>query len=124
MALLGSLFLWCFFPILNVVGLLQNDVLISPYLPVVGINIWLALSGSVIASFCVSILIHGKISVHDIIFASFTGAIAFGSSSNLIYYPVAPICVGFSTGVITTFLLSKLRREVNKKWVINSNGII
>jgi len=73
--LVGACFVWLFLPILSCVGNIFDPVTsgaVISYLPAVILNLWMALSGSCTASFCVSILLGRKIHPHDIVFSSFT----------------------------------------------------
>jgi hypothetical protein len=66
--LIGTIFVWILLPWISTID--QGQAAIS-YIQIAPLNIWYALSASAATSFAVSILIHGKISVHDVIFSSF-----------------------------------------------------
>lgn len=74
-ALLGTIFVWILLPWLSVIDQSQVN-LTSPTAPdfrqVAPLNIIYALSASASASFATSILLRGKISVHDVIFSCFS----------------------------------------------------
>lgn len=76
-AFIGTLFLWCFFPILNTTRNLEasefdtlGQGISNPFAAASPINIWLALASSTLSAYCTSIIIHDKISPNDIIFGS------------------------------------------------------
>lgn len=85
-------------------------------------NIFFALASSTLSSYCTSIIVHNKISPNDIIFGSITGAVAFGASSNLIFYPVAPLVTGTVSGIIAVLCLSYFRRWNTRLGIIDTNG--
>lgn len=128
-ALIGTLFIWVLLPVLNSVNAITtisatNRTLSSPYVSAAAINTWFALSAGTWATFCTSILLHRKVSVHDLVFGGFSGGIAFGASSNLVWNPVAPIVVGVLAGVISTFLLTYLQKHMNRGGVLDSSGVV
>lgn len=69
LGLLGAIFVWILLPWLSTIGQSTSTLNFNQIAP---LNIWYALSASAVASFCCSIWIHGKISVHDIVFSSFS----------------------------------------------------
>jgi len=120
--LLGAVFLWVLFP-----GMIFNSLdsrYFTPFTAAGPIGMWFALSGSVIATFAISIFLHHRIGVHDVVFGSFAGAISFATSSSLVYNPVAPIVVGIFSGTVNTLLLSGTSRKINANGVINTNPVI
>lgn len=125
-ALLGTMFIWSLLPVVSSVNSLVkvDGQLANPYITAGVINMWFALSASTWAAFCTSILLHKKASIHDIVFGTFSGGIAFGSSANLVMNPVGPIIVGIIAGVISSFLLTYLQSHMNRGGVLDSNGIV
>lgn len=82
-ALIGSLFVWALLPWLSVIDQSQLlsggtvttgtiTTIIPDYRQVAPINVMFALCASAVGSFAMSILLHGKISVHEIIFSCFS----------------------------------------------------
>lgn len=68
--LLGAIFIWILLPWLSTIG--QGTFNTADFRQVAPLNIWYALSASCCASFMTSIWIHGKISVHEIVFGCFS----------------------------------------------------
>ena len=72
LALLGAIFVWILLPWLSVIEQSQLTTTALDYRQVAPLNIFYALSASASASFATSILIHGKISVHEVVFSCFS----------------------------------------------------
>lgn len=90
----------------------------------VQINMWLALAGSIVGVFTANSLTYRKINVHDVIFVSLAGAIAFSSSSNINYNPGAAIAIGSSIGFMCALAHTPLKKWMNDGGVIESNSVI
>ena len=72
-ALIGAIFVWVLLPWLSVIDQSQLGTnTIADFRQVAPINIMFALCASASASFATSILLHGKISVHEVIFSCFS----------------------------------------------------
>lgn len=72
--LLGACFVWLFLPILSCIDTIYDVTGISSeitFLTPAILNLWFALSASCTMSYCVSILLSGKIHPHDIVYSSF-----------------------------------------------------
>lgn len=125
-ALLGTVFIWCLWPVLvSIKNLPQNTQTIqNPFVSASVINMFFALSASTWATYCMSILLHNRVSPHDVIFGAFSGGIAFGSSSNMVMNIAAPIFVGITSGIIGTTMQSYMHRYINFRGVIDSAGLI
>jgi ammonium transporter Rh len=94
-AMIGTLFLWCYWPSFNgamAVGNSQHRVIV---------NTVLGLTGSCVAAFAVSQLIHKRINAEDILNATLAGGVAIGSSSDLVVASYVSILVGFAAGGIS-----------------------
>lgn len=90
----------------------------------VQINMWLALAGSIVGVFTANSLTYRKINVHDVVFVSLAGAIAFSSSSSINYNPGAAIAIGSSIGFICALVHTPLKRWMNDGGVIEANSVI
>lgn len=122
-ALLGTVFIWCLWPaLMSAKNIQQNGQ--NPFVSISVINMFFALSASTWSTYSMSILLHNRISPHDVIFGAFSGAIAFGSSCNMVMNIAAPIFVGISAGIISTTIHSYLHRFINARGVIDSGGLI
>jgi hypothetical protein len=75
LGLLGAIFVWILLPWLSTIDQSQYKITTLTqfdFRQVAPLNIWYALSASAGASFMTSVWIHGKISVHDVIFSCFS----------------------------------------------------
>lgn len=77
--LFGSIIIWCLLPVLNWSDLWHSTTAStmssstdSYILHVVSLNMWFSLCGSCVGSFCGSLAMYKKLSVHTIIFSVFT----------------------------------------------------
>lgn len=72
--LLGASFVFLFLPILSCIDtiydVLANNTQVTFLFPSI-LNLWFALSASCTISYCISMLIGGKIHPHDIVYSSF-----------------------------------------------------
>lgn len=76
-AFIGTLFLWCLFPILNTVRNIEaseygplGEGISNPYAAISPLNTLFALASSTLAAYCTSIIIHNKVAPHDVLFGS------------------------------------------------------
>ena len=94
-AMIGTLFLWIFWPSFNgalAIGNSQHRVVI---------NTVLSLTNSCISAFITSKFVHGKFDMVDIQNASLAGGVAIGSSADLVIGPYAALIVGSIAGIIS-----------------------
>lgn len=94
-AMIGTLFLWIFWPSFNgalAIGNSQHRVVI---------NTVLSLSNSCVSAFIASKIVHGKFDMVDIQNASLAGGVAIGSSADLVIGPYAALLVGSLSGIIS-----------------------
>lgn len=78
LAFIGTLFLWCLFPILNTTRNMEasefnplGQGISNPFAAVSPINTLFALASSTLSAYCTSLIINNKVSPNDIIFGSF-----------------------------------------------------
>jgi len=96
-AMIGTLFLWIFWPSFNgalAIGNSQHRVVI---------NTVLSLTNSCISAFIASKLVHKKFDMVDIQNASLAGGVAIGSSADLVIGPYAALIVGSISGIISVY---------------------
>ncbi len=62
--------------------------------------------------------------MHDVVFVSLSGAIAFSSSSSINYNPGAAIAIGSGIGFICALIHTPLKRWMNDGGVRESNSVI
>jgi len=94
-AMVGTLFLWMFWPSFNgalAVGNAQHRVIL---------NTVFALCSSCLGAFCVSQLYKGKFSMEHVQNATLAGGVAVGSSSDLVIAPYGALITGLIAGTIS-----------------------
>jgi ammonium transporter Rh len=96
--LIGTLFLWMFWPSFNFGVGAENFYDQSQ----IFINTILSLTGSCIATFAVSSLFGHGLVMDDILNATLAGGVAIGASSGVLYYPFVALIIGVAAGVIST----------------------
>ncbi len=112
MALLGTLFLWIYWPAFNF-GVYATNAFERTQIVA---NTLFSLAGSTVAAFVVTSF-HGKgILVEDIQHASLVGGVAIGASAGILYLPAVAVTIGFLAGIISTnsfhYLNKKLERSL------------
>jgi ammonium transporter Rh len=94
-SLLGSMVLWVFWPSFCAALVAVKDI------PMAIINVILALCGSTLATYAVSLKLRGKVSVADIANAALAGGVAIGSTCDKASAPAAFV-IGILAGAIST----------------------
>ena len=115
LAMVGTLFLWLFWPSFNgalAVGNAQHRVVI---------NTVLALTNSCISTVIMSKLLrrHHRLSMVDIQNASLAGGVAIGSSSDLVIGPFASLIIGSLAGSISVIGYIYITPYLEDKWKIH-----
>lgn len=110
-SLLGSMILWVFWPSFC-------SALVTPAeVPATIINVILALCGSTLVTYFMTVLLRKKVSPADIANAALAGGVAIGSTCNLTTPGVAFI-IGISAGALSTFgfavIQGKLQNAIRK----------
>jgi ammonium transporter Rh len=113
-AMIGTLFLWMFWPSFNGAlagGNAQHRVVI---------NTVLALTNSCISAIIMSKLMrkHHRLSMVDIQNASLAGGVAVGSSSDLVIGPYASLIIGGLAGTLSVIGYIYITPYLEKKWNI------
>ena len=106
-SMLGSMVLWVFWPSFCAALVEPNMV------PVVIINVIMALCGSTVATYVISVMKRGKISIADIANASLAGGVAIGSTCDHAY-PAAAIVIGVLAGIISTLGFAAFQGRMQK----------
>jgi ammonium transporter Rh len=110
MALLGTLFLWIFWPFFNF-GIQANN---SYERTLIVINTYCALAASTVATFIVTAM-HGRgLLVEDIQHATLVGGVAIAASCGVVYIPAVASTIGFLAGIISANCLHYLNRKMEK----------
>lgn len=106
-SMLGSMVLWVFWPSFC-------SALVAPELiPMTIINVIMALCGSTLATYVISTLIRGKISITDMANASLAGGVAIGSTCNQAN-TIEAMVIGILAGVISTLGFASLQTRMQK----------
>ncbi len=125
LALIGCVIMCLTFPSLVSTGLqYYNSAFGTTLAAVAQINMWFAMGGSVVGVFIANSFTYRKISVHDVIFVSLAGAIAFSSSSSINFNPGAAIAIGSGIGFICALIHTPFKRWMNDGGVVESNSVI
>ena len=96
--MVGSLFLWLYWPSFN------SALLSGTAKQRAVINTVLSLTGSTLAVFIASpIFNEGKISMSDVINAILAGGVSMGTSADLVSSPFGAIIIGIVGGLISNF---------------------
>ena len=119
--IIGSIFLWLFFPSFNVANIhcqyfsiyYDPDGLgfITENLRYRGIiNTYLSMIGSMLSSFIITPLFyHGKLKIEHILHASYVGGIVIGGCCTICSSPWSAVVIGFCGGAITILFLWKIK---------------
>lgn len=116
-SMLGSMVLWVFWPSFCA-------ALVAPELiPFTAVNTILALCGSTLATYIVSVTLRRKISITDIANAALAGGVAIGATCDTANHPTA-FLIGILAGAISTFgfaiIQSRLERILK---VVDTCGV-
>lgn len=106
-SVLGSMVLWVFWPSFCA-ALVPVDAI-----PHTVVNVFIALCGSTIATYFVSVLIRGKVSIADIANAALAGGVAIGATCDFASHGQAMI-IGTIAGTISTVGFAKLQDKQQK----------
>jgi len=116
-SLLGSMVLWIFWP--SFCAALVPAELI----PVSVVNVFLALSGSTLATYFVTVSIRGKVNAADIANAALAGGVAIGSTFDHATHFEAMV-IGLIAGAISTFGFAVMQGKQEKfHKIIDSCGV-
>jgi len=119
LAMIGTIFLWCFWPSFN--GVLAGENFHQQERVV--INTVIALTCSAISAFFFSHLTCGKFDMVHIQNASLAGGVAIGSSSDLVVGPHMAIITGLIAGGASTLGYVYLTPKLNRWGIYDVCGI-
>ncbi len=122
-SLLGSMVLWVFWPSFC-------SALVPPaQVPITIVNVILALCGSTLITYFVSLLLRGKVATADIANATLAGGVAIGSTCNLTTPGIA-FTIGLLAGGISTLGFAVLQnkwqnslKKIDTCGVMNLHGL-
>jgi ammonium transporter Rh len=116
-SLLGSMVLWIFWPSFCA-ALVPVEAI-----PVTVVNVFLALCGSTLATYIISIKVRGKINAADIANAALAGGVAIGSTCDFASHPQA-ILIGIIAGILSTLGFALLQEKQQKLMkIIDTCGV-
>lgn len=106
-SVLGSMVLWVFWPSFCA-ALVPVEAI-----PYTVVNVFLALCGSTLATYFVSVKLRGKVLIADIANAALAGGVAIGATCDFASHPQAMI-IGLLAGTISTFGFAILQDKQQK----------
>ncbi|HBX49763.1 MAG: ammonium transporter [Bacteroidetes bacterium RIFOXYA12_FULL_35_11] len=106
-SMLGSMILWIFWPSFCAALVPAEAV------PHTVVNVVLALCGSTLATYIVSVSLRGKINIADIANAALAGGVAIGSTCDSASYSFA-IVIGILAGTLSTFGFAVIQAKQQK----------
>jgi ammonium transporter Rh len=112
-AMIGTLFLWMYWPSFNFAGIANNFYEQNQIVT----NTIYSLIGSCLSTFMMTSFLGKKLLMEDILNATLAGGVIVGASTGILYQPAAAIAIGLFGGIISTlgfhyltpFLESKLK---------------
>ena len=105
-AMIGTLFLWMFWPSFNAGYFPENGFQRS----LIVSNTIIALTGSCLSTFAFSTLFRDKFSMEDILNATLAGGVAIGAPSGVVQNPGLSLFIGLLAGFISTLGFWKLSK--------------
>ncbi len=118
-ALIGTLFLWCFFPSFNAAD--ADNALLSNMAVV---NTYFCLIGSLIGAYLTSkILYKGKFHVEHILNATLVGGIIMGSGADILRDSFVAYIVGNVFGIFSTWSYTSLSKVLLKLGLNDVSGV-
>jgi ammonium transporter Rh len=116
-SMLGSMVLWVFWPSFCA-------ALVKPELvPVTAVNVVIALCGSTLATYFVSVGLRHKICISDIANASLAGGVAIGATCASANHPTA-FLIGILAGTLSTFGFAVIQPKIEKLFrMIDTCGV-
>jgi ammonium transporter Rh len=116
-SMLGSMILWVFWPSFCA-------ALVAPELvPFTAVNVVIALCGSTLATYFVSLALRHKICISDIANASLAGGVAIGATCASASHP-ASFLIGILAGTLSTFGFAVIQPRIEKAFrMIDTCGV-
>ena len=117
--MIGTLFLWCFWPSFNAaLTVSQVDFNIAV------LNTYFCIIGSCLGAYFMStILYKGKFQMDHILNATLAGGVVMGAGADILYDGYVAYIVGILTGILSTVLFSYSNNVLNKLGIYDVAGI-
>ncbi|KAJ8922789.1 hypothetical protein NQ315_007824 [Exocentrus adspersus] len=111
-AILGTMFLWLFWPSFNAVELKGDDQHRAV------INTYLALTSCCTSTFAASLILtpDRKFDMVHIQNSTLAGGVAVGASANLMLQPYGAVIIGIISGVVSVVGYSRITPYLEKRW--------
>lgn len=119
-ALIGTLFLWCFFPSFNS-ALAANGF--TSHIAV--LNTYFCLIGSVLGAYLISKVLHkGKFHMEHILNATLVGGIVMGSGADILRDSFVAYITGGLAGILSALMFTYISRVQNKIGLVDVAGVL
>lgn len=116
-AMVGTLFLWLFWPSFNFGAFAENPFEQS----MIVANTLLSLTGSCVAALIFSGLLGHKFEMEDILNATLAGGVIIGAPCGILYLPGVALGIGAIGGAVSTICFKKLAPWLNEKIGLNDS---
>lgn len=110
LALLGTLFIWIFFPILTSDYIRSGIALHTPFTG--AYTVMYSIAAATIASFATSMILHDGLLIRDIIYGPIAGGVISSSPSFYVTNPVYGILIGLIAGIVQVVLMNKVESKI------------
>lgn len=118
-AMIGTLFLWCFFPSFNSAAA-ATDLTANVAL----VNTYFCLIGSVIGAYFFSTLLHkGKFHMEHILNATLVGGVIMGAGADLLLDSFVAYIVGGLAGIMSVFMFTYVSRVLRRIGIYDTAGV-
>lgn len=108
--MIGTLFLWMFWPSFNAGYFPENGFERSLIIS----NTILSLTGSCLSTFIMSALLRDKFSMEDILNATLAGGVAIGAPCGVVVNPAISLFIGILAGIVSTTGFVKLTKFIEE----------
>jgi ammonium transporter Rh len=116
-SMLGSMILWVFWPSFCAALVAPEQV------PFTAVNVVIALCGSTLATYFISVALRRKICISDIANASLAGGVAIGATCASANHPTA-FLIGILAGTLSTFGFAVIQSRIEKTFrMIDTCGV-
>jgi hypothetical protein len=115
-AMIGAAFCWVFFPFLSID--IPVDLFIGNF---AGVNTIYSVSSCVLTTIGLNLVFYGHMKIRDMLYSPIAGGVIIGSSSVLIYNPMASILLGL-IAAFSQCLFNFIDRKMVTRPIFSNNG--